>query len=125
MAALSYTPLETTSQRDEILDHKHLDRQTFGDDALKMEILQLFVLQSSKNAERLLAEGEDRNGKIEAVHTIKGSARAIGAWSVADLADQIETLLRQEQDIDGALAVFIQSLSMANAAILTLIAEAA
>ena len=70
------------------LDLVHLARQTLGDRALESEVLRLFATQSRVLLARLqTAEGEERR---QVAHTLKGSARAVGAWEIAEAAATIE-----------------------------------
>ncbi|TYR33738.1 Hpt domain-containing protein [Mesorhizobium microcysteis] len=70
------------------VDLVHLARQTLGDRALEQEVLELFVQQMISIRERLpLADEAER--KMLA-HTLKGAARGVGAFAVADCADEIE-----------------------------------
>ena len=70
------------------LDLVHLARQTGGDRTLENEILQLFRQQICLCANQLkLTTGRER--KLIA-HTIKGSARAVGAFGLSRIATQIE-----------------------------------
>lgn len=70
------------------LDLVHLARQTLGDRELESEVLRLFATQSRMLLARLKsAEGEERR---QVAHTLKGSARAIGAWEIAEAAATIE-----------------------------------
>jgi HPt (histidine-containing phosphotransfer) domain-containing protein len=70
------------------LDLVHLARQTGGDRALENEILQLFRQQIGLCGNQLrMTSGRER--KLIA-HTVKGSARAVGAFGLARLAAQIE-----------------------------------
>ena len=70
------------------LDLVHLARQTGGDRALESEILQLFRQQIGLCAGQLrMTSGRER--KLIA-HTIKGSARAVGAFGLSRIAAQIE-----------------------------------
>lgn len=70
------------------LDLVHLSRQTGGDRKLEDEILQLFRQQIGLCANQLrLTSGRER--KLIA-HTIKGSARAVGAFGLSRIAAQIE-----------------------------------
>ena len=71
------------------IDLVHLTRHTFGDCDLEREVLRLFVTQSSLYVARLMA-ATSRKAWLEAAHTIKGSARSIGAWGVADAAERAE-----------------------------------
>lgn len=74
------------------VDLVHLARQTLGDRDLEQEILTLFVRQSAMLSRRL-AEGESRDEKRDLAHTLKGSARAVGAWRVARAAEAVEVAL--------------------------------
>ena len=82
-------PAHATSSRDLLLDVEHLRRQTLGDEELSREVLDLFCRQSGIMLSRLQAPrgGEDVK---QAAHTLKGSARAIGAWAVAREAEAVE-----------------------------------
>lgn len=78
------------------IDLVHLSRQTFGDHDLERELLALFDAQAAQCAERLrkpasLGEGDWRIGLA---HTIKGSARAVGAFDVGNAAEAYEQALR-------------------------------
>ena len=70
------------------IDLVHLARTTFGERALEREVLQLFERQAATLMERIqAAPAED----IPALaHTLKGSARAIGAVAVARAAETVE-----------------------------------
>jgi len=73
---------------DRPIDLVHLARTTFGDRSLEREVLQLFDRQSS------ILIGRMRTATPAAVaalaHTLKGSARGIGAWRVARAAELLE-----------------------------------
>jgi HPt (histidine-containing phosphotransfer) domain-containing protein len=71
------------------LDRTHLSRQTFGDRKLECEVLDLFRIQSPIYLGRVKAARSDSEWR-EAVHTLKGSARAIGAWRIAEAAERAE-----------------------------------
>lgn len=72
-----------------VLDEDHLSHYTLGDEALAIEILQLFVAQVDVYLDGL--EGaKDGIEWQEIAHGLKGSARAIGAWALADLAETAE-----------------------------------
>jgi len=70
------------------IDFEHLFRMTLGDHALEREVLQLFDRQSGMLMERI-ATSEPAVVAAFA-HTLKGSARGIGAWQVARSADVLE-----------------------------------
>ncbi len=73
------------------IDLKHLRRYTLGDTALEREVMQLFLGQIPQTIAALSNAMNDHEWRI-AAHTIKGSARAIGAWRIARLAEQAERL---------------------------------
>ena len=73
------------------IDLGHLSRYTLGDQALEQEVLQLFAAEVPVILGRLQCADTDSAWR-EAAHTIKGSARAVGAWTVARLAEEAESL---------------------------------
>jgi HPt (histidine-containing phosphotransfer) domain-containing protein len=74
------------------IDLAHLARQTGGDHALERELLVLFSQQCVRHL-RTIHAGEDARARMDAAHTLKGAAQAIGAWQVAAAADAIERQL--------------------------------
>lgn len=71
-----------------VIDMKHLARYTGGDAKLDAEILRLFDAQASGLVDRLretLVSGDAKSWK-EITHSIKGAARGIGAFALADAA---------------------------------------
>jgi hypothetical protein len=80
---------------DRPIDLEHLFRMTLGDHSLECEVLQLFDRQAGMLMERI-AQAEP--GIVAAAaHTLKGSARGIGAWSVARAADTVEAAATSAQ----------------------------
>lgn len=75
------------------VDRVHLARFTLGNVALEVEVLGLFAADAPGYLRRIEA-AQDRREWIEAAHTLKGSARAVGAWRVAEAAEAIERLAR-------------------------------
>ena len=73
---------------DRPIDLVHLARATLGDRSLEREVLQLFDRQSALLIARLRNAGPD--GVAMITHTLKGSARGIGAWRVARAAEAVE-----------------------------------
>jgi len=73
------------------IDLVHLARQTLGDVNLEREVLSLFVVQSQVYLLRLQAADTPAEWK-RAAHTIKGSARGIGAWPLAEAAEAAEAI---------------------------------
>lgn len=93
------------------IDLVHLARQTGGDDELEQELLKLFADQCQRQV-AIIRDAADRMMKADAAHTLKGAARAVGAWHVADAAEIVETLLNEtpvEKDLPGC----VRSLSAA------------
>jgi HPt (histidine-containing phosphotransfer) domain-containing protein len=70
------------------IDLVHLARMTLGDRGLEREVLQLFDRQSTMLLARL-RQGPPATAAALA-HTIKGSARGIGAGRVACAAEAVE-----------------------------------
>lgn len=77
---------------DSIIDYAHLRRYTFGDVALEREVLGLFIMQLPVTI-AALQHGESETDRRRAAHTLKGSARAVGAWRIAALAEAAEHVL--------------------------------
>jgi len=70
------------------IDLVHLARMTLGERGLEREVLQLFDRQAGLLVVRM--EQAEREGVCAAAHTLKGSARGIGAWQVARAAEAVE-----------------------------------
>ena len=85
------------------VDLVHLERQTLGNRSLECEVLELFHSRSEIYFQRLKDADEDK-AWVDAAHAIKGSARGIGAWHVADSAQAAE-LLTGEARAAGCRAV--------------------
>jgi HPt (histidine-containing phosphotransfer) domain-containing protein len=68
------------------IDHVHLARYTMGNRALEIEVLQLFAGQAPETMASLVAAQDAKSWHI-AAHTLKGSARAVGAFAVATAAE--------------------------------------
>ncbi len=67
------------------VDLVHLSAQTMGDRALEADVLRIFLSQAPVWMGTLTRTGGNE-ARREAAHTLKGSARAIGAFRLADLA---------------------------------------
>jgi HPt (histidine-containing phosphotransfer) domain-containing protein len=70
------------------VDLAHLARQTMGDRELEREVLQLFVQQAL--AVRARIADATANERLLLVHSLKGSARGVGAFAIADCAAELE-----------------------------------
>ncbi len=74
------------------IDLVHLARQTGGDQELERELLALFSQQCVRQLRAIHNEGDEK-ARLDAAHTLKGAAQAIGAWQVAEAAARIEERL--------------------------------
>ena len=75
------------------VDLVHLAKQCLGDEALELEVLRLFdtTIKDYYGRLRLAANFDDL---ALLLHSIKGAAAGVGAWSIADLAKAMEHELR-------------------------------
>jgi HPt (histidine-containing phosphotransfer) domain-containing protein len=96
------------------LDLDHLRRMTLGDAGLEHEVLGMFTRQANHLAATLAALPPETN---TLVHTLKGSARAVGAVRVAAAAESLEFAIRDRRAPDRALADLRDAVAEANAAI--------
>src|SRR5947208_17099569 len=78
----------TLAPDDRPIDLVHLARTTLGDRGLEREVLQLFDRQSTLLIARMRSAAPA--GIATLAHTLKGSARGIGAWRVARAAEALE-----------------------------------
>src|ERR1700688_970504 len=73
---------------DEPIDLTHLARMTLGDVSLEHEVLRLFERQATMLMARM--QGAQPSLVAASAHTIKGSARGVGAWRIARDAETVE-----------------------------------
>lgn len=83
------------------IDLVHLSRQTMGDAALEAELLRLFDRQahnivSQLEIEIISKETHELQKRLSLAHALKGSARAVGAFGVAEAAERLETASRPD-----------------------------
>jgi HPt (histidine-containing phosphotransfer) domain-containing protein len=71
------------------IDMEHLFRMTLGDQHLLREVLRLFDRQIEMLLPRIVHSRVTTTAAAVA-HTLKGSARGIGAWRVAQAAEAVE-----------------------------------
>jgi len=96
------------------IDIEHLRRMTLGDTSLEREVLAMFSAQAVGLVGALATLPSDASALA---HTLKGSARAIGAFGVADAAEGLEALIRSGGDPALALADLTDAVTRARAAI--------
>jgi len=99
---------------DPAIDLSHLGRMTLGDPGLEREVLAMFAAQAADLAERLTKIPPDA---VALAHTLKGSARAIGAMRVADAAAGLEEAMRAGTPTATPLAALREAVTEANSAI--------
>jgi HPt (histidine-containing phosphotransfer) domain-containing protein len=87
---------------DDVLDEHHLRRMTLGDQSLEREVLQVFARQITLMLTRI-TRAEPAHAAA-AAHTLKGSARGLGAWRVAEAAEQLEQAATGLGDLSEAIA---------------------
>jgi HPt (histidine-containing phosphotransfer) domain-containing protein len=73
------------------IDFTYLHRFTAGDRTLEREVLYLFAQSAPVYLADMLAATDSKAWKA-ASHTLKGSARAVGAWRAARAAEMAEKL---------------------------------
>ena len=74
-----------------IFDREHLSQYTGGDDALERELIGLFLAQFAPVRTQLDEAASAEDWKF-AAHSLKGSARSIGAPRIAALTEELEDL---------------------------------
>lgn len=89
------------------IDLSHLSRQTMGDRALEQEVLGLFLQQAILVKEQIL--GADAKERLRLAHSLKGSARGVGAFALADCATEIEAR-PEDRAVIGRLARLVDDL---------------
>ncbi len=97
-----------------VIDDEHLGQVTFGDRRLEREVLQIFRRQAAIMLGRI--GGSEPAAASAAVHTLKGSARGIGAWRVARAAARLEQA-SAEMERSAALSDLMAATVEAGAAI--------
>jgi HPt (histidine-containing phosphotransfer) domain-containing protein len=127
-ADIEIMPNESGIGTDRPIDLVHLSRQTLGDRGLEIELLQLFDRQAAQIAARLASDigGSDRRWRHDLSHTLKGSARAIGAGQVANAAQHYENVLastRDDSQIAAARDALVVAVDVAREAIKTLLTD--
>jgi len=99
---------------DPAIDLAHLGRMTFGDPDLEREVLSMFAVQAADLAAQL---GTVPPEAPVLAHTLKGSARAIGASRVAAAAAALEETLKAGGATAGPLAALHRAVVEARGAI--------
>jgi HPt (histidine-containing phosphotransfer) domain-containing protein len=87
---VGWTESPSVAPDDRPIDLVHLARMTLGDRALEREVLALFERQATLLISRMRQATPE--GVAALAHTLKGSARGIGAWRVARAAETLEAM---------------------------------
>ncbi len=96
------------------IDVEHLRRMTLGDGGLEREVLAMFAAQAARLIDGLAGLPA---GAAALAHTLKGSARAIGAFGVADAAEALEAAMADGGEPSQALAALQHAVVQARAAV--------
>jgi HPt (histidine-containing phosphotransfer) domain-containing protein len=70
------------------IDLEHLSRQTLGDRNVEQEVLAMFASQALAVRDSIMQANASE--RLQLAHGLKGSARGVGAFTLADCADRIE-----------------------------------
>jgi HPt (histidine-containing phosphotransfer) domain-containing protein len=111
---IEWMPSPPLAPGDGPIDFEHLQRMTLGDAAIEQEVLTMFSAQSARLVHRLAAMPADASALA---HTLKGSARAIGAFAVADATARLEAAIARGVGTSAALADLGDAVAEARAAI--------
>lgn len=96
------------------LDLAYLRSMTLGDVRLEREVLELFKAQTRDLIARLAAQPANAR---ELAHTLKGSARAIGAFEVGEAALALEDAMRERKYVKASFKALETCVAEAFAAI--------
>ncbi len=106
------------------IDNAHLDRMTLGDIALEREVLAMFSAQAVgliAGMAVLSSGGRSSEGRysecLSLAHTLKGSARAIGAFRVGDAAEALEAAIRHGNPPSEPMAALKEAVAETRTAI--------
>lgn len=82
------TPRSLTPSSRSPIDLVHLARQTMGDRAVELEVLQTFARQARQSVHDLA--GADTAAIVAVAHRLKGAAQAVGAFRLSEVVEEIE-----------------------------------
>ena len=74
-----------------VFDRAHLSHYTMQSVDLEREIINLFLQQLPSTVEMIASAGTEDDWKLY-THTLKGSAAAVGAWKLQEIAIELESL---------------------------------
>jgi HPt (histidine-containing phosphotransfer) domain-containing protein len=111
---IDWMPSPPLAPDDGPIDLGHLRRMTLGDAGLEREVLAMFSAQAVRLIATLASLPADAGALA---HTLKGSARAIGAFGVAEAAESVEAAIRNGGDPVEALAELKDAVAQARLAV--------
>ncbi|MBX9651911.1 MAG: Hpt domain-containing protein [Xanthobacteraceae bacterium] len=111
---IEWMPSPPLAPDDGPIDFDHLKRMTLGDSGLEQEVLAMFAAQAASLVGTLATMPTDA---LALAHTLKGSARAIGAFAVADAAARLQTVMASGADPSGGLTELADAVALARTAI--------
>ncbi len=111
---VEWMPSPPLAPDDGPIDFAHLKRMTLGDAGLEQEVLAMFAAQSASLLGTLATMPVDAPALA---HTLKGSARAIGAFAVADAAARLEAVMSGGADPADQLTELADAVALARTAI--------
>jgi len=100
MTAAKLLKTRDSAHKPSVFDEDHLKQMTLGDRSLEREVLEIFARQAALMLGRIA--GAEPAFAAAAAHTLKGSARGIGAWRVAVAAEELE---KAAADAGGEMAL--------------------
>lgn len=107
---IAWMPSPPLAPDDGPIDIEHLRRMTLGDAGLEHEVLAMFSAQAVRLMDTLAALPADA---CALAHTLKGSARAIGASGVAEAAGRLEAAIQDGNDPAESLAELADAIALA------------
>jgi HPt (histidine-containing phosphotransfer) domain-containing protein len=111
---IDWMPSPPLAPDDGPIDIEHLQRMTLGDASLEREVLAMFSAQAAGLIGKLAALPADA---AALAHTLKGSARAIGAFAVADAASDLEAAIQKRGNASQALTELKAAIAQARMAV--------
>ena len=111
---IQWMPSPPLAPDDGPIDFDHLKRMTLGDAGLEQEVLAMFAAQASALLGTLATMPPEAPALA---HTLKGSARAIGAFAVADAAARLEAVMASGADPADELTGLGDAVALARTAI--------
>jgi HPt (histidine-containing phosphotransfer) domain-containing protein len=118
---MDWMPSPPLAPLDHPLDLDHLARMTLGDAELDHEVLAMFAEQSTRLIATMAALPADASALA---HKLKGSARGIGAFAVADAAAHLECAIRTNDHPSRAFAELKEAVAEAQSAIEAILRQA-